>query len=100
MTIQSLQNQLKRFAAERGWERHHTPANLAAAISVEAGELQQHFLWNNQFSNPYRADEVALELADIMIYCLNCYNAIGRDAEASILEKIRLNADRWPTATP
>lgn len=95
MTIQYLQNQLKRFASERGWERHHTPANLAAAISVEAGELQQHFLWNN----PYRVDEVALELADIMIYCLNAYNAIGRDAEEAILEKIKLNADRWPMAT-
>jgi NTP pyrophosphatase (non-canonical NTP hydrolase) len=98
MMLSDIQQQLMWFADNRDWRKFHTPRNLAAAISVEAGELQQLFLWDNQFNNPCSDEEVALELADIMIYCLNCFNAIGINADQAIQEKIRLNADRFAPA--
>ena len=34
-----LRDAMRRFAAERDWDRFHTPKNLAMALSGEAGEL-------------------------------------------------------------
>ncbi|TET77737.1 hypothetical protein E3J38_09510 [candidate division TA06 bacterium] len=33
------------FRKERDWEQFHTPKNLAVSISIEAGELLEHFQW-------------------------------------------------------
>ena len=37
---------LLEFRRERAWEQFHDPRNLAAAIAIEAGELQELFLWS------------------------------------------------------
>ncbi|MEX0689269.1 MAG: nucleotide pyrophosphohydrolase, partial [Pirellulales bacterium] len=34
-----------RFRDDRDWSQFHTPKNLAAAIAIEAAELQERFLW-------------------------------------------------------
>jgi len=36
---------LRAFAAERDWDQFHTPKNLAMAMSAEAAEVMEHFLW-------------------------------------------------------
>ena len=36
---------LREFAAAREWDQYHTPKNLAAAMSVEAAEVLEHFQW-------------------------------------------------------
>ena len=41
--LTELRDAMRRFAAEREWERFHTPKNLAMALSGEAGELIEHF---------------------------------------------------------
>ena len=33
------------FRGERDWQQFHDPKNLAGAISIEAGELLENFLW-------------------------------------------------------
>lgn len=35
------------FIAERNWEQFHTPQNVATALSVEASELVECFLWHD-----------------------------------------------------
>ena len=35
------------FRDERDWAQFHTPRNLAAAIAIEAAELQQSLLWQS-----------------------------------------------------
>jgi len=45
VTIDDLTLELRRFAADRDWERFHTPKNLAISLAVEAGELLEHFQW-------------------------------------------------------
>ena len=37
--------EIRRFRDERNWSQFHTPKDLAAAIAIEAGELQERFLW-------------------------------------------------------
>lgn len=33
------------FRGERDWQQFHAPKNLAGAISIEAGEQLEDFLW-------------------------------------------------------
>jgi NTP pyrophosphatase (non-canonical NTP hydrolase) len=65
-SLPRLQEELRVFARERDWERYHTPRNLAALISSEAGELLALFRWD-QDSVAERPAEVAQELADVFL---------------------------------
>ena len=40
-----LQAEILRFRDARDWKQFHNPKDLAAAIAIEAGELQERFLW-------------------------------------------------------
>lgn len=44
-TIEQLMREVDVFAAERNWEKFHTPKNLAMSIAIEAGELVKIFQW-------------------------------------------------------
>ena len=41
---QALQK-LRQFRDERNWQQFHNPKDLAMALSIEAGELLEAFLW-------------------------------------------------------
>jgi dCTP diphosphatase len=43
--IELLRQRLRQFASDRDWDQFHSPKNLAIALSVEAGELLEHFQW-------------------------------------------------------
>jgi NTP pyrophosphatase (non-canonical NTP hydrolase) len=86
-------NPLLAFREKRGWGRHHTPRNLAQAISVEAGELQELFLWGR---NP-TALEIGKELADIWIYVVYLADSLELDPWELVQAKIEENQTReWP----
>jgi len=38
---------LKTFRDERDWKQFHNPKDLALALSIEAGELLEAFLWKS-----------------------------------------------------
>jgi len=41
LDVDELQRRLAGFAAARGWQKFHTPKNLATALVVEAAELNR-----------------------------------------------------------
>jgi NTP pyrophosphatase (non-canonical NTP hydrolase) len=43
--IQMLINELVKFRDERNWSQFHNTKDLALAISIEAAELNELFLW-------------------------------------------------------
>ena len=45
MKMQELTNEIIKFRDARDWDIFHDPKNLAEAISIEAAELQEIFLW-------------------------------------------------------
>ena len=45
--INEITKALIKFRNERDWEQFHNPKDLAIAISAEAGELLELFLWKN-----------------------------------------------------
>ena len=98
--LTELRDAMRRFAAERAWDRFHTPKNLAMALSGEAGELIEHFQWltaeeSASLSAPVR-EEVALEMADVLLYLVRLGDVLGIDLAEAARRKIAINAQRYP----
>ena len=99
--IQNIQMDLRNIVEDRDWEKYHTPANLAKAISVEASELLEPFLWTNDDLNWKNCPAPLLELlsdevADVFIYMLQFCDRMGIDLIASTKAKIAKNIEKYP----
>ena len=99
-TLLKLRSALREFAAAREWEQFHSPKNLAMALAGEAGEVIEHFQWlreDESFALPAaRRDEVALELADVLLYLVRLADVLGVDLADTATRKLAINAERYP----
>jgi dCTP diphosphatase len=101
-TVAQLKERVLAFARERDWEQFHAPKNLAMALSAEAAELMEHFLWASAeesrqvAADPAKRAKIAEELADVVIYALEFSNATGLDLAAAIGAKMQANALKYP----
>ncbi|GAB3626785.1 pyrophosphatase [Pandoraea terrae] len=96
-----LEAALHQFADERDWHRHHTPKNLAMALSVEVAELVEIFQWQSEAESQAvmqspEARHVEQELADIALYLVRLSSVLGVDLNRAIEEKLVLNARKYP----
>ena len=85
---------LVKFRNERDWEQFHNPKDLAIALSIEANELLECFLWK-------QADEASLEkireeLADVFAYSFLLAEKYNLDVRQIVFDKIRKNAEKYP----
>lgn len=92
--MQELQDEIIKFQKERDWKKFHTPENLAKSISIEAAELLEHFQWGKE----YDENEVADELADVMIYCMYMADSLNLDIKEIIRNKMKKNAIKYPVS--
>lgn len=99
-TLLELRDALRTFAAERDWEKFHTPKNLAMALAGEAGEVIEHFQWLSAEESATlpekRSEEVALELADVLLYLVRLADVLDIDLTEAARRKLALNARRYP----
>jgi hypothetical protein len=99
-TLLTLRDALRAFAAERDWEQFHTPRNLAVALSVEAGELLEHFQWMDEgASAQLPADkrvQIGEEMADVLLYLIRLSDKLGVDLADAAQRKLQLNAVKYP----
>ena len=99
-SLELLNQRLLTFARERDWEQFHSPKNLAMALAGECGELLEHFQWLSEEQSaslaPEKKREVALELADILIYLIRLSQRLDLDLLAAVEEKISINERRYP----
>ncbi len=99
-SLHELRDALRRFAAERDWERFHSPKNLASALIVEAGELLEPFQWLGDDESRRLAPEVvhrvADELADVLLYLVRLADVLDVDLAQAARRKIDVNARRYP----
>lgn len=97
-----LLKQLRAFRDARDWQQFHHPKDLAAAIAIEAGELQEYFLWKTNaeiesgLAKVATLSKVTEELADVLIFVLLLADRLGVDVDRSIKAKIRSNARKYP----
>jgi NTP pyrophosphatase (non-canonical NTP hydrolase) len=99
-SLDDLAAKLQRFAQARDWQPFHSPKNLAAALSVEAGELLEHFQWLGEAQSrelsPEKRQAVGAELADVLLYLIQLASALGLDPVAEAEKKLALNERRYP----
>ena len=93
MEIEKLQQEILAFVQERDWKKFHTPRNLAAALSVEASELLEQYLWSD---NPRNESEMKEEVADIFYYLILFAKYENLDLEKLLLEKMKKNREKYP----
>ena len=67
-TLEEILSFLNTFRIERNWNQFHTSKNLAMAISAEAGEILDLFLWDREKETD--PENIEKELADIVTYCI------------------------------
>src|SRR4051812_27073196 len=97
-----LAGALRGFSAERDWDQFHTPKNLAMALSVEAAELLEPFQWLTPqqsldvASDPHRAQQIADELADVLIYLVRLADVLSIDLNEAVTIKLGANATKYP----
>lgn len=97
--MQEIIKELVRFRDERDWSQFHDPRNLALALSIEAAELNELFLWKKD-SDTAQIDSGRMkeELADVFAYAFLLADRMGFDVCEIIQEKIRKNALKYPVA--
>jgi NTP pyrophosphatase (non-canonical NTP hydrolase) len=82
------------FRDEREWKQFHNPKDLTLALTVEASELLEVFLWKQP--DQVDPDKVREELADVFAYAFLLAEHFGLDPVGIVLEKLRLNANKYP----
>jgi len=92
--IETITKALIDFRNEREWEQFHNPKDLALAISVEAGELLEQFLWKNH--EDAKIEKVKEELADVFAFSFLLAEKYGFDVKQIVLEKINKNGEKYP----
>ena len=91
-----------RFRDERDWAEFHTPKNLAAAVAIEAAELQERFLWktdaevDQDLVDAAKRAGVADEIADVVMFAMLLADRLGIDLAEAIAAKLAANEQKYP----
>ena len=102
LDVTALEEVLVAFARERNWERHHSPKNLAMALTGEVGELVELFQWTDERASfdvarePETARAVRDELADVLIYLVRLASVLGVDLDEAVRTKIVASRVKYP----
>ncbi len=89
--------ELIKFRDEREWKQFHDSKNLAIAISIEAPELNEIFLWKNgEYAENVNLENIKEELADILSFSFLLAEKHGLNPFYIVSEKIRKNGEKYP----
>jgi NTP pyrophosphatase (non-canonical NTP hydrolase) len=92
--IGQIIQELKKFRDERNWAQFHNPKDLAVAISVEASELLELFLWKSP--EEASAARVKEELADVFAFAFLMADKFNLDVKEIVSEKTKHNRQKYP----
>jgi len=96
MDLKQLTERMHDFVEAKGWyaaesPKPQTPRNLAASLAIESAEVLELYQWT-EAAPP--GEELAGELADVMLYLLQLASLAGVDLEAAVLHKLKANYSR------
>jgi NTP pyrophosphatase (non-canonical NTP hydrolase) len=96
MDLETLTEAMHTFVESKGWyaddsPKQQTPKNLAISLALEAGEVLEHFQWEEVSTDK---EELASELADVMLYLLQLASISEIDLGNAVMSKLEKNYDR------
>lgn len=92
--LEELRKAIVQFTQERDWDQFHNGKDLALALSIEAAELNEAFLWKD--ASKVNVEKVKEELADIFNYAILLADKYDLDIKQIVLDKIKRNAEKYP----
>lgn len=92
--FESMKAKVKQFSIDRDWDQFHNGKDLAIALSGEAGELLNAFLWKKP--EDVKIEKVREELADVFNYAFLIADKYNLDIEEIMDEKLRINGEKYP----
>lgn len=94
LTFEQVQETVMRHMRERHWDEINTSRGLAISISLEANELLEYYQWNEEnFGNK---EDLASELADILIYAIHFADKNDIDILPAVMKKLEKSAKKYP----
>ena len=94
--INKITEELRKFRDERDWAQFHNSKDLAIALSIEAGELLELFLWKP--AEAADADKIKDELADVFAYAFMLADKYNLDVSQIMQDKLAKNNLKYPVA--
>ncbi len=92
--FENMKAKVKQFTVVRDWDQFHNGKDLAIALSGEAGELLNAFLWKKP--EDVKVEKVREELADVLNYAFLIADKYNLDIEEIMDEKLRINGEKYP----
>lgn len=98
--LEELIEKLVAFRKERDWEQFHSPKDQAISLALEAAEVLEHFQWKSkeevaEYLKNHKED-LADELADVLVYDIFMCHDQGIDVLEAIENKMTKNAQKYP----
>ena len=99
-TIFELRKVMADFVNKRNWNSYHHPKELAIALSIEANELLELFLFEDKsldeiLNNSELVQSISEEIADVFAYMLSLVNTMRLDLSTIFLEKMQKNREKY-----
>ena len=92
--LEELRQSIVKFSQDRDWDQFHNGKDLALALSIEAAELNEAFLWKD--ASKVNMEKVKEELADIFNYAILIADKYDLDIKQIVMDKLRRNAEKYP----
>lgn len=92
--LEELRQSIVKFTQDRDWDQFHNGKDLALALSIEASELNEAFLWKE--AKDVNIEKVKEELADIFNYAILIADKYNLDVKQIVMDKLRRNAEKYP----
>ena len=92
--IEELRRAIVKFTQERDWDQFHNGKDLALALSIEAAELNEAFLWKK--AEDVNVEKVKEELADIFNYAILMADKYDLDIQQIVMDKLKRNEEKYP----
>ncbi len=101
--LKSIIGKIIAFRDARDWAQYHDPKNLSMALSIEAAELQEIFLWKTRQDSRELSEagieRVSEEIADVFIYLTYLCHEFKIDLLEATRKKIEKNGEKYPVQT-
>ena len=92
--MKELIKEIRQFTEDRDWDQFHNGKDLALALSIEASELNEAFLWKD--AKDVKIEKVKEELADVFNYAFLIADKYQLDVKEIVMEKLAKNAVKYP----
>ena len=93
-TIADIKGTIIEFVTERDWDKYHRPKDVAMALSIEAGELMELYLWDRK---PDR-QELKDELGDLLFFLVDMAVREDIDLVDAFRTKMKKNDEKYPAS--